>query len=118
MISPPNLKYKAIGLMSGTSLDGVDLACCHFELGKKGWRFSIEAAKTVGYSKAWKKKLAHAHLISAEELAQLHSAYGIFLGKLCNEFTRKSGLRKVDFIASHGHTLFHQPQNKFTFQLG
>ena len=111
-------KYHVIGLMSGTSLDGVDIACCYFELRKKSWHFSIEAAQTFNYSKTWKEKLAQAHLLSGEKLMQVHSEYGHFLGKLCAEFMKKNRLKKVDLIASHGHTIFHQPKNKFTFQLG
>jgi anhydro-N-acetylmuramic acid kinase len=114
----PTQKYNVIGLMSGTSLDGVDVALCRFELKKKKWLFSIGVSETFKYSKGWKNKLAHAHLISGEELMQLHSEYGNFLGTLCEEFIRKNRLKHIDIIASHGHTIFHQPQNKFTFQLG
>lgn len=104
--------------MSGTSLDGVDIAFCDFKLKKEKWQFLIKASETVTYSKAWKNKLAQAHTISGEKLMQLHSEYGEFLGKLCNEFIKKNKLKQIDFIASHGHTIFHQPKNKFTFQLG
>jgi len=114
----PTKKYSVIGLMSGTSLDGVDVAFCHFEQKKKKWHFSIKAAETFKYSKPWKNKLAHAPLTSGEKLMQLHSEYGNFLGELCNEFIRKNQLKQIDLIASHGHTIFHQPENKFTFQLG
>ena len=111
-------KYNAIGLMSGTSMDGVDVAFCHFEQRKKDWHFSIEEARTFTYSKTWKEKLSQAHLLSGEKLMQLHSEYGFFLGRLCSEFIKKNRLTKIDLIASHGHTVFHQPKNKFTFQLG
>jgi anhydro-N-acetylmuramic acid kinase len=111
-------KYKALGLMSGTSLDGVDVAFCHFRMKRKVWHFSIETAKTFKYSKEWKKRLSSAHLLSGEKLMRFHSEYGIYLGELCNEFIKKNHLKDVDLIASHGHTIFHQPKNKFTFQLG
>lgn len=111
-------KYNVIGLMSGTSLDGVDVAFCCFELKNKNWHFSIEEAETINYSKGWKNKLAQAHLISGENLMRLHSEYGDFLGSLCNKFIEKNQLKHIDLIASHGHTIFHQPKNKFTFQLG
>ncbi len=111
-------KYHVIGLMSGTSMDGLDIAFCHFELGKKQWHFSIEAAETFPYSVSWKNKLSNAHLLSGEKLNQLHSEYGRFLGEQCNRFIKKLKVKKVDLIASHGHTIFHQPNNKFTFQLG
>lgn len=103
--------------MSGTSLDGVDIAYCSFE--KKGkWEFSIDKAETVSYSKSWKKKLSEAHTLEAEKLAALDAAYGKFLGTLSNNFLSKHKIKNVDFIASHGHTVFHQPENSFTTQIG
>lgn len=112
-------RYKAIGLMSGTSLDGVDVVCCNFLLKKSGvWEFQIEKAITIPYNSAWTAKLATAHQLNAEELIQLHANYGAYLGNLCKKFIRLYGIKDVDFIASHGHTIFHQPTKKFTFQLG
>ncbi len=111
-------KYNILGLMSGTSLDGLDLALCHFEWKEKQWRFSIKAAQTIKYPAKWKQKLSSAQSLSGEKLLQLHSQYGFFLGELCNRFIAEKKLKKIDLISSHGHTIFHQPQNKFTFQLG
>lgn len=111
-------KYSVIGLMSGTSLDGIDVAFCDFEWGKKQWHFSIKVAETFNYSSKWKTKLSSAPSLSGEKLKQLHSEYGRFLGELINQFVKKNKIKKVDLISSHGHTIFHQPKNKFTFQLG
>jgi anhydro-N-acetylmuramic acid kinase len=111
-------KYHVIGLMSGTSLDGIDVASCYFEYKKKCWHFSIEAAQTLSYSSQWKEKLSQAHLLSGSSLITLHMEYGRFLGETCNQFIKKNQLKKIELIASHGHTVFHQPKNKFTFQLG
>jgi anhydro-N-acetylmuramic acid kinase len=110
-------QYKVIGIMSGTSLDGVDLACCTFFKEDK-WKFSIAYAETITYSKLWLKKLKNAHTLSAEKLIELNAEYGKYLGSLCKEFIKKHHIRGVNFVASHGHTIFHQPQNGFTFQLG
>jgi anhydro-N-acetylmuramic acid kinase len=110
-------QYKVIGVMSGTSLDGVDLAYCKFSK-SDSWQFSISAAETIHYSKGWAKKLKEAHTLSAEKLLALHAAYGKYLGILCSNFIKKHGIKNVNFIASHGHTIFHQPKNGFTFQLG
>lgn len=109
--------YKVIGLMSGTSLDGLDVAYCQFRQTAIGWAYSIKKATTTKYPAAWAQKLATAHELSAEELLALDAAYGKYLGTVCDAFRRKNRLR-VDFIASHGHTVFHQPKNGFTFQLG
>jgi anhydro-N-acetylmuramic acid kinase len=110
-------KYKVIGLMSGTSLDGVDIAYCSFEK-KRKWEFRIDKAETVPYTKLWRKKLSGAHTLAAEKLAALNAAYGKSLGTLCNNFISKHKIKNVDFIASHGHTVFHQPESGFTTQIG
>ncbi|MBS1487664.1 MAG: anhydro-N-acetylmuramic acid kinase [Bacteroidetes bacterium] len=111
-------KYRVIGLMSGTSLDGVDLAYVEFSLKKKKWHFSLEASHTFPYPADWRKKLLEAPSLRAEELLSLHTTYGLFLGQLCRQFIEQHKIKKTDFIASHGHTIFHQPQHGLTFQLG
>jgi len=111
-------KYKVIGIMSGTSLDGVDISYCKLIHKKKKWGFEIRAAQTYAYSSEWKKQLSTAHLLSGEALSQVHAQYGKFLGQLCNQFIGQNKITAVDLIASHGHTIFHQPKNKFTYQLG
>lgn len=110
-------KYRILGLMSGTSLDGLDIACVEFSSVRR-WMFKVIAAETIPYSPKWESRLALAHTLPAEELLALHSAYGKFLGEACVDFVRKKKIRQVDAIASHGHTVFHQPERRFTFQLG
>lgn len=109
--------FKVIGLMSGTSLDGLDIAYCHFRKNRGRWSFSLKKATTIKYSPAWTVNLSTAQNLTAEQLVELDSQYGQFLGKACSDFIRRNKL-KVDFIASHGHTIFHQPQKSFTYQLG
>jgi len=103
--------------MSGTSLDGLDIAYCQFNKKDSGWSYSIGKAVTIKYPAAWISKLSSAQKLSGEELIALDVAYGKFLGKACADFIGKNSL-KIDFIASHGHTVFHQPDKGFTFQLG
>ena len=103
--------------MSGTSMDGLDLACCRFTK-KRKWDFEIQSALTVRYPKPWRDKLATAPLLSGEELQALHVEYGKFIGDRCREFIQTKRIHNVDFVASHGHTVFHQIQRRFTFQLG
>ena len=107
--NPLRQKYKVIGLMSGTSLDGLDIAYCVFQKLAKGWKYSIEHATTLRYPAQWLSKLSQAHALTGEELMALDAAYGAFLGKATKDFTQKHNL-KVDFVASHGHTVFHQPK--------
>lgn len=104
--------------MSGTSLDGLDIAYCQFSKTTKGWKYEIQQATTVDYSAAWTQRISTAHLLSGEELIALNVAYGKLLGKICKDFMQRHKLNKVDFIASHGHTIFHQPAKGFTYQIG
>jgi anhydro-N-acetylmuramic acid kinase len=110
-------KYNVLGLMSGTSLDGLDIACCTFKQTRSGWEYSIEKAMTVKYPSAWHQKLSTAHLISGEELMALDAEYGKYLGNVCAKFLSLHKFN-VDFISSHGHTIFHQPPKGFTYQVG
>jgi anhydro-N-acetylmuramic acid kinase len=109
--------FHAIGLMSGTSLDGLDICFVKFEK-HDFWRFEIIKAETVSYSENLYNQLKKAIDLPAEQLLQLHSEYGFFLGKTVKRFIEKYELNNVDLIASHGHTVYHQPQNKFTLQIG
>jgi anhydro-N-acetylmuramic acid kinase len=111
-------QYHALGLMSGTSLDGLDIAWCRFQENNKRWTFKILKAKTLAYSPGWKSKLSEAHLLNATHLFALHAEYGHWLGKVCSQVIQKNKIGKLDCIASHGHTIFHQPDKQFTFQLG
>src|SRR5882672_2774175 len=103
--------YKAIGIMSGTSMDGLDLACCRFNKEQK-WNFEIQSARTIPYPVAWKNKLSGAPFLSGVELSALDADYGKFIGEQCADFIRRNKIKGVDLIASHGHTIFHQPQRK------
>jgi anhydro-N-acetylmuramic acid kinase len=110
--------YNAIGLMSGTSLDGLDIAYCTIQFNKDKWKYSINAAKTVKYSKKWLTILIEAPQYKSEELIQIHSEYGKLLGREVLNFIKKNKLKNIDLVSSHGHTIFHNPLNGFTFQMG
>ncbi len=109
--------YRVLGLMSGTSLDGLDMACVDLTF-ERSWKFRLIKAQTFRYSKHWHKILSTAHELSGAELMHHHGQYGSYLGKMCATFLSKQRIKNVDFIASHGHTIFHQPKRGFTFQLG
>lgn len=112
--------FRVLGLMSGTSLDGVDLAMCSFRKDGREWSYRIESAVTIPYPAKWQNKLSHAHMLGAEDFVRLHSEYGRYLGSLVNDFRSRRRLGKPDALASHGHTIFHQPSSDapFNFQLG
>ncbi len=103
--------------MSGTSLDGLDLLAAEFWQTGKKWNFQIEAAETVAYSTFWKSRLKNAPTLSGEELIKLHTEYGRFLGSETKRFVTENHFQP-GIVASHGHTVFHQPENGFTFQAG
>lgn len=109
--------FHAIGLMSGTSLDGLDICFARFEK-QDEWTFNILKAETVPYSKNREDKLRNSIHLSAEELLELNSEYGFYLGKAVRNFIEKHQIENIDLIASHGHTVFHQPKKKFTLQIG
>ena len=108
--------YHVIGIMSGTSLDGLDLAYCRFDYQEK-WTYQILVAETITYPAEWDLKLRSLHLLSGEELLKEHESYGTYIGQSVAHFMQRHHV-SADFIASHGHTVFHQPQNGFTFQAG
>jgi len=110
-------KYKAIGLMSGTSLDGLDIAACEFILADGKWSFKILSSHTYPYSPEWKAKLAGLPSADALTFSYINVEYGHFLGRLTRIFLENTGFQP-DLIASHGHTIFHQPGNGLTVQIG
>lgn len=109
--------YKVIGLMSGTSLDGLDIAFCTFTYDHR-WSFLFHLGRTVPYSDEWKNKLTKAPSLSKDEMLALDVEYGKYLGQQVNSFIRENKLDDVDLISSHGHTILHQPQNGITLQIG
>ena len=109
--------YKVIGLMSGTSLDGLDMAYCHFHHHFDSWSFELVQSKSMSYSAEWEEKLKKAIDLSAEQILELNLEYGKFLGDQVKDFINAFDL-EVDFIASHGHTVFHQPEKGLTYQIG
>lgn len=109
--------FTAIGIMSGTSLDGLDLAYCTFDVNEPK-NFSIVRAETVSYTEEWLELLKMAERTSALKLAKLHTDYASLVADEVNIFIAKHDLFSPAILAFHGHTLFHRPDLGFTFQLG
>ncbi len=103
--------------MSGTSLDGLDLAYCH--IWKKGneWQYDIKETKSVSYDLEMRERLKRSIYLPADELLFFHNTYGSWLGDQVKAFVSENNL-EVDFVCSHGHTTHHQPQKGITFQIG
>jgi anhydro-N-acetylmuramic acid kinase len=109
--------YQIIGLMSGTSLDGLDIAMCEFNVLKGEYTYSILAAQTIAYSDTWKNKLHAAKNLSAENYFVLNAEYGGWIAECVNTFIQENNFKPYA-IASHGHTVFHQPHLGFSTQIG
>jgi len=111
--------YKVIGLMSGSSLDGLDIAYVQLEETRDKWSYEILYADCIPYTDEWLVKLNHAAEMPVADFLKLHTRYGRELGEQVNKFISKHNIEHgVHFIASHGHTVFHEPANHTTFQLG
>ena len=110
--------YNVIGVMSGTSLDGIDLAHIYFEIENGKWNFQIFECETIAYNKDWIDTLKNAVCFSKLELQKLNSDYTQLLGGIILEFINKHSIKEIDAVCSHGHTILHQPQNGFTLQIG
>lgn len=117
MTKKSNTKSLVLGIMSGTSLDGLDLAVCEFSKQSDQYTFKILAAETIRYTTEWKKSLTEAKNLKAEEYFKLNAKYGQFIGEQVKDFIKKTHLHPTA-IASHGHTIFHQPHLGFSTQLG
>ena len=104
---------RIIGLMSGTSLDGLDVAYC--EINENG--FTLLASETYPYGKDWMKVLSSLEKASAYEYALINVKLGHYFGQLVNRF-RLEHPGPCNAVASHGHTIFHQPQYGLTTQIG
>jgi len=109
---------KIIGVMSGTSLDGVDLAEIIFYLENQKIKFKIEITQTISYSEQWKEKLKNGIDYSEKELKVINKEYTFILGNIIKDFITKNQIKNINAIASHGHTILHQPEKGISLQIG
>jgi len=112
-----NLSFRVIGVMSGTSLDGLDLCLCSFNFESGKWKYKIIKANTIPYIAELKVELSMGFTKSGSELTKLDYDYGRWIGRQVKEFVKDEEI-KPDFIASHGHTIFHKPNDGYTLQIG
>src|SRR5215469_11046772 len=111
--------YRAIGVMSGSSLDGLDIAFVEFQENRGKWTYEVRKASCYSYSNEWITKLKLATSLNAMDYQLLHVQYGNYIGQQINKFIDENNLHcQVALISSHGHTTFHVPSKKMTAQLG
>lgn len=118
--SKHSVEKRIIGLMSGTSLDGLDISCVRFSETEDALTYSLEAAETVALPIDIKATLLNIEALSSREVFKLNQRIGRFYADAVNTFIQKFSLEKthIDAIASHGQTIFHQPEDGYTVQLG
>lgn len=113
------MMYRAIGLMSGSSLDGLDIVFAEFVQVQGKWTYQIEAADCIFYPVEWQEKLRTSPTLSGRELMHLDALFGQWVAEAVNNFIDKNELwHRVQLIGNHGHTVFHDPVNGFTTQIG
>ena len=109
--------YTVIGVMSGTSQDGLDIVLCRFVKNNPGWEYSVTRTETVPYPEYWLEMFNNINSLSNYDFVKLHNEFGSYIGDCINRFMGSTD-EKVDLIASHGHTVYHKPEEGITFQLG
>ncbi|MFI1773204.1 anhydro-N-acetylmuramic acid kinase [Thalassobellus citreus] len=110
-------EYKVVGVMSGTSLDGIDLVFAEFQFDNV-WNFNIVIAETVEYEAKWQNILKHLVANSLTELKEIDADYTTYLAGVINSFIKRNDIKNIDAVCSHGHTALHQPKKKLTYQIG
>ena len=108
--------YRVLGIMSGTSLDGLDMALCNFKYLNQKWNFELISTHFIEYSNDWKEKLANL-FYNNNNINKIEIQYSEFISESVNNFIKKYNL-EVDYISSHGHTIFHNPEKGITKQIG
>jgi len=103
--------------MSGTSLDGLDIAYCHFKKVQGRWQYQLIAHQNCNYTPAHREQLKGSIQLAADDLLYLDITYGEWLGQQVRQFVESRQLYP-DYVASHGHTVFHQPERRLTYQIG
>lgn len=109
--------YNVLGVMSGTSLDGIDLAYLNFDKNER-WTYKILTSETVPYPEDWQKALSEALFYNDLRLQDFNEKYTTYLAEVIFDFLRKHDIKDLDAVCSHGHTIKHEPENAFTLQIG
>tara|TARA_B100002052_G_scaffold29377_1_gene22800 strand:- start:391 stop:1449 length:1059 start_codon:yes stop_codon:yes gene_type:complete len=109
--------YNVIGVMSGTSLDGLDIVYVKFTQ-NESWSFKIINSKTYKYEDSTTEILNEISRKSIKEIKEIDVEYSKKLAKMINEFINEFSIDKIDFVSSHGHTAIHDPSNLITYQMG
>jgi anhydro-N-acetylmuramic acid kinase len=110
--------FNVIATMSGTSLDGLDIIYVNFYIDNYTYKFDIKHAVTYPFTENEKTVLREAHNFETTRFLRFHNAVGTYIGEKIKKFIKQFNIKNIDFISSHGHTIFHRPEDNFTFQAG
>lgn len=110
--------YFVLGMMSGTSLDGLDFAYVKIDFAYKQWHYQILHAETIEYSEEWKTKLKNSIFLDDVALLELDKEYSTYLAEQTENYIVKNKIIRLHLIASHGHTVKHRPDLGYTMQIG
>lgn len=112
------MAIRIIGLMSGSSTDGLDFVCAEFDSPDRKALHRVIASETLPYSHDLIERLQHSSGLNAKDLLAFHTEFGLRIGEKVREALQRHKLDAVDLIAYHGHTVYHEPESHFSFQLG
>lgn len=112
--------FHVIGLMSGSSCDGLDIVYVEFQYSSESTTYKVLEGKTVGFDEALTKKLLNAHKLETFDFLLFDREFGHWIGEQIVKFISEKSIpkEKIDFVCSHGHSIFHQPQKRITVQIG
>jgi anhydro-N-acetylmuramic acid kinase len=110
--------FYSIGLMSGSSLDGLDLCYSKISSKDENCHFEIIASETIPYDNDVYEKLKKVREISSLDLHFFDIELGKLFGAYCNSFIGKNNIKQIDAVSNHGHTVFHYPEKGLTLQIG
>ena len=116
-------KKLAIGLMSGTSLDGIDACIVEIKGNYIDTEINLVDFITLEYTKSEKErilKLCNINTSTIDEVCFMNTYLGNKMGQAAIEVCKKSkiDIKNIDFISSHGQTIFHMPNEHSTLQIG
>ena len=110
-------EFKVIGIMSGTSLDGIDIVYVNFKL-DINWKYELINSKTYKYEKRWSSLLQSISKEKINSIIKIDKDYTKLLSKHIINFINEFSIKDIDFVSSHGHTALHQPSKSLTYQIG
>ena len=103
--------------MSGTSLDGLDIAYCKFSY-CMDWSFEILYFNTINYDSVFREKLRQAPFQKESDIKKLSYEFGCLMANELKQFVNRYAITEIDAVSTHGHTVFHQPDKGITLQIG